>query len=388
MASHLKIFFTNRNSLAVGVAFFLLGFLFGNWATLIPFVKSNYQIDDAVLGLMLLCLPLGSMTFNPFAAMLIQKYGMQRVTLAGMFFLSFAYAIPLSMPFIFIVPIGLVTVGVFMTTLNIAANTMATSLEQTESINIMSTCHGMFSVGLMTGSLMRSLTLLIGISERYHMFLMCGVGIGLVLLVAKTILNIKSVPLAHDEKPEKFKLILPKGALMVIIVISVCINVTEGSMTDWASLYMKEIVHTSPYFVGWGLFGYSSFMALGRFFGDGIIPVYGKNKILTYGAVIACVGLLTMIILPYTWMAIFGFAMIGLGVSCGAPILYAAAARYPGMPNAGGLAIMNTFAMGGFLLGPVVIGFISNLSSLPVAFGFVALLCMLWLWKSRDADLF
>lgn len=388
MASHLKIFFTNRNSLAVGVAFFLLGFLFGNWATLIPFVKSNYQIDDAVLGLMLLCLPLGSMTFNPFAAMLIQKYGMQRVTLAGMFFLSFAYAIPLSMPFIFIVPIGLVTVGVFMTTLNIAANTMATSLEQTESINIMSTCHGMFSVGLMTGSLMRSLTLLIGISERYHMFLMCGVGVGLVLLVAKTILNIKSVPLAHDEKPEKFKLILPKGALMVIIVISVCINVTEGSMTDWASLYMKEIVQTSPYFVGWGLFGYSSFMALGRFFGDGIIPVYGKNKILTYGAVIACVGLLTMIILPYTWTAIFGFAMIGLGVSCGAPILYAAAARYPGMPNAGGLAIMNTFAMGGFLLGPVVIGFISNFSSLPVAFGFVALLCMLWLWKSRDADLF
>ncbi|HMR87650.1 MAG TPA: MFS transporter [Saprospiraceae bacterium] len=388
MTSHLKIFFTNRNSLAVGIAFFLLGFLFGNWATLIPFVKSNYQIDDAILGLMLLCLPLGAMTFNPFAAMMIQKFGMQRMTVIGMFLLSTAYALPLSLPYIFIVPIGLVTVGVCMTTLNIAANTMATSLEQTERINIMSTCHGMFSVGLMTGSLMRSVTLLIGLSERNHMFLMCSIGIILALIVAKTILQIKSMPVVQNEAPEKFKLILPKGALMVIIIISICINVTEGSMTDWASLYMKEIVETSPYFVGWGLFGYSSFMALGRFFGDGIIPVYGKNKILTYGAIVACVGLLTMIIFPYTWTAIFGFALIGLGVSCGAPILYAAAARYPGMPNAGGLAIMNTFAMGGFLLGPVVIGFISDLTSLPVAFGFVAVLGMLWFWKAKDADLF
>lgn len=388
MTSHLKVFFTNKNSLAVGVAFFLLGFLFGNWATLIPFVKSNYQIDDAILGLMLLCLPLGAMTFNPFAALLIQKFGMQRMTVVGMFLLSMAYAIPLSLPYIFIVPIGLVTVGIFMTTLNIAANTMATSLEQTERINIMSTCHGMFSVGLMTGSLMRSLTLLIGISERNHMFLMCSVGILLALIVAKTIFRIKSMPVIQNEKPEKFKLILPKGALLVIIIISVCINVTEGSMTDWASLYMKEIVETSPYFVGWGLFGYSSFMALGRFFGDGIIPVYGKNKILSYGAVIASLGLLIMIVFPFTWTAIFGFAMIGLGVSCGAPILYAAAARYPGMPNAGGLAIMNTFAMGGFLLGPVVIGFISDLTALPIAFGFVAILCLLWFWKSKDADLF
>ena len=388
MTSHLKIFFTSRNTLAVGVAFFLLGFLFGNWATLIPFVKSFYQIDDAVLGLMLLCLPLGAMSFNPFAAMMIQKYSMQRMTIIGMLMLSTAYAIPLSFPYIFVVPIGLVIVGLSMTTLNIAANTMATSLEQTAGINIMSTCHGMFSVGLMSGSLMRSVTLLVGISEQNHMFLMCSVGFGLTLLVAKAILNIKSAPVVHGEKPEKFKLIFPKGALMVIIIISVCINVTEGSMTDWASLYMKEIVGTNPYFVGWGLFGYSSFMALGRFFGDGIIPVYGKNKILSYGAIIVCIGLLTMIIFPYTWTAIFGFALIGLGVSCGAPILYAAAARYPGMPNAGGLAIMNTFAMGGFLLGPVVIGFISELTSLSVAFGFVALLCMLWLWKSREADLF
>jgi MFS family permease len=151
---------------------------------------------------------------------------------------------------------------------------------------------------------------------------------------------------------------------------------------------MKEVVQTSPYFIGWGLFGYSAFMATGRLFGDGIIPVYGKNNVLTYGACLAACGLLVIIFLPYTWTAIAGFALIGLGVSCGAPILYGSASRYPGMQDAGGLAIMNTYAMGGFLMGPVCIGFISDLVSLPFAFAGVALLSVLWLVKAKNAVLY
>ena len=61
-----------------------MGFLFGNWATLIPFIKQSYSLDDGVLGLILLCLPLGAMTFNPVAAKLISKYGHQKVTAFGM----------------------------------------------------------------------------------------------------------------------------------------------------------------------------------------------------------------------------------------------------------------------------------------------------------------
>jgi len=58
------------------------------------------------------------------------------------------------------------------------------------------------------------------------------------------------------------------------------------------------------------------------------------------------------------------------------------------MPDAGGLAVMNTFAMGGFLLGPVVIGFISDLTNLAVAFGMVLILSALWFYKSIYARLY
>lgn len=387
MLSHLQTFFTHKKSLAVGSGFFLLGFLFGNWATLIPYVKSHFKIDDGILGLMLLCLPLGAMTFNPVSAVLIQKFGFQKTSVLGMILLCIAFMIPVNVTSFILLPIALIFAGMSMTLLNISINTAATMLEKQYNINIMSTCHGMFSLGLMTGSLMRSITLIFPLSEPIHMLIMSGMGLILTFFAGKTILSIPSVTRSAEDKPSKFKLVLPTGTLLSIVIVSICINVTEGSITDWASVYMKEVVLTNPFFIGWGLFGYSTFMALGRFFGDGIIPVFGKNKILVYGASLAFTGLLITILLPYTWTAIAGFGLIGLGVSCGAPILYASAARYPGIPDSGGLAIMNTFAMGGFLMGPVVIGFISDLTSLPVAFGFVLLLAVIWLSISRTIKL-
>ena len=128
-------------------------------------------------------------------------------------------------------------------------------------------------------------------------------------------------------------------------------------------------------------------MAFGRFFGDGIIPVLGRNQVLMYGAVLVVTGITLAIALPYTWAAIIGFGIVGLGVSRGAPILYAAASRYPDLPAAGGLAIMNTYAMAGFLLGPVVIGFISNLTNLAIAFSLVILLGILWFSQAKKVHL-
>ena len=389
MVRHLYSFFTSRNSLAIGTAFFILGFLFGNWATLIPFVKSRFQIDDGILGLILLCMPLGAMAFNPFAAILIQKFSIQRMTISGMIIISFAYMLPLLVYDLILLPLSLIFVGISMTLLNISANTSATNFERFYNKNILATCHGMFSVGLMIGSLMRSFTLLFQINESNHMIFMGGLALLLSLITGKVILNLPDLKKEKTENhPKSVKMLLPSGSLLGIVIISLCINMTEGSITDWASVYMKEIVHSSPFFVGWGLFGYSFFMAIGRFFGDGIIPVYGKNSVLVYGGCLALIGLIIVIFFPTTLVAILGFAFIGLGVSCGSPILYGSASRYPGLPDSGGLAVMNTYAMGGFLMGPVIIGSISNVSSLQVAFGFIVLLTVVWMLKSRIITLY
>jgi MFS family permease len=376
MFNHLKTYFTHRQSLAVGVVFVAMGFLYGNYATLIPYLKQKFELNDAQLGLLLLSMPFGSTVTNPIATILIQRLGMQKTTIFAMFFLGISFMVPFYLDNIYLVAIALVLVGSSEAITNIAMNTCVTAIEIHEKINIMSTSHGMFSAGLMVGSLVASLMVGLQITAPIHILIMSSIVILWALIIRKTILGIYDEPTPKGESETKFT--FPKGVLLWMIGISLCTNITEGSMADWTAVYMKEIVQTNDFFIGWGLAGYSMFMALGRFVGDKIIPVYSSNKILLYGGILAALGLIIAIFMPFTATTIIGFAMVGAGVSLGAPILYSSAARIPNMAKGAGLATMNTFGIMGFLAGPVVIGFISKAINLPFAFGVITVLALLW----------
>lgn len=389
MFGHLTVFFTRKQTLAIGFAFFSIGFLFGSWATFIPVVKQKFSLDDAQLGLLLLSMPIGSLTANPLAAWLLQKVGMQRMTVGGILFLATAFSLPLHMPNIPLTSLSLISCGMGITLLNVAMNTCASSLELAAKITIMSTCHGMFSLGLMVGSLLSSS---FGGALENPIWLLTIFGILIwtigALVVRKTLLTMPNDPTHSEESTGGAKFIWPRGPLLIMILISVFINFSEGSMADWTAVYMKEVVQASPYFIGWGLSGYSLFMALGRFVGDSLIPRVGQNKVLVYGGALSAFGLTLAIVFPYTVPTIIGFACVGAGVSCGAPIMYGSAARIPGLAKGAGLATMNTFAMGGFLFGPVLIGFISEATNLPTALGVIAGMGVLWAWLSRTVKLY
>ncbi|MFB0908500.1 MAG: MFS transporter, partial [Spirosomataceae bacterium] len=88
------------------------------------------------------------------------------------------------------------------------------------------------------------------------------------LVILLALLTRKQVFGIHEEDvdnsaPGGSKFVFPTGMFLLIILISLCTNITEGAMADWTAVYMREIVKTTPFFIGWGLAGYSFFMALG-----------------------------------------------------------------------------------------------------------------------------
>jgi MFS family permease len=379
-------FLGNRQSRAIGAAFFCSGFLFGNWATFIPFVKEKFLLNDADLGLILLSMPIGAIIMNLVGAWLVAKIGMRTTTILGVIGMSLAFILPVNVPDVKLLPLGLFLCGSGISILNIAMNMGVINIEAHFKVNIMSTCHGMFSFGLMVGSLLASLSRGFDVNPGHYMIIISAIVISLALIIRPTIFKIEDEVESSDNVSSKF--ILPTGALLVMILIGICGNVTEGTMADWTSVFMRDVVNTSPYFVGYGLAGYSFFMALGRFFGDTLIPKIGANRVLVSGGILSAIGIGFAIAFPFTWSAILGFALVGAGVSCTAPILYGSSARIPGVSKGTGLAVMNTFAMGGFMAGPVLIGFISEASSLSLAFGFVMLLALTWAYLSANVKLF
>jgi MFS family permease len=389
---HLGVFIRHKQSVAVGSAFLLLGLMFGSWATFIPYIKDRFKLDDGQLGLMLLFFPIGATLFNPVSALIIRKFGMKQTTFWGMIAVSVVYTLPVNLPSVALVSLGLCLTGMAIAVLNVAMNTCTSVIEVNEGMHTMSTSHGLFSLGLMSGSLIASFSYGWQINPGTHMFFLAGIGIFMAFWARHPIFSIHQPIVAGvDAMQEKSGDVRPPGVkkeIFWMVVLSVCSNFTEGTMADWTAVYMKEVVQTNAYFIGWGLAAYSFCMALGRLMGDGIVPLLGPRNVLLMGAVMVFSGLLLAIVFPITIISIVGFALVGYGVSFSSPILYGSSARIPGYGNGKGLAILNSFGMIGFLIGPVIIGFISRAFDLSIAFCLILVLAAIWGTLARNVKLY
>jgi hypothetical protein len=64
--------------------------------------------------------------------------------------------------------------------------------------------------------------------------------------------------------------------------------------------------------------------------------------------------------------------IVGVGASNIVPVLFSGVGRVPGVPPGIALATVTTIAYSGLLVGPALIGFVADATSLPVAFALVA----------------
>ena len=65
------------------IVFFILGFGMASWAPLVPFAKARSGLDEGALGLLLLCLGVGSIVTMPLAGTLAARYGCRRVIIVA-----------------------------------------------------------------------------------------------------------------------------------------------------------------------------------------------------------------------------------------------------------------------------------------------------------------
>src|SRR5579859_4868263 len=68
-----------RQQASTRAAFFIAGFALSAWAPLIPFAKDRAGLDEATLGLLLLCFGAGSLAAMPLAGALTSGVGCRPV---------------------------------------------------------------------------------------------------------------------------------------------------------------------------------------------------------------------------------------------------------------------------------------------------------------------
>jgi fucose permease len=108
-------------------------------------------------------------------------------------------------------------------------------------------------------------------------------------------------------------------------------------------------------------------MMIGRFSGDSLSKKLGSWRLISIAIIIGMLGFLLVLII-HPVVSVVGFFVVGLGFSVVVPEVYRLASNVEGIKTADSVSFVAATTNIGFMLGPVVLGFIAELKSLHLSF--------------------
>ncbi len=359
------------NRIAVKIAFFLNGFILANWVSRLPRIQEMFNADDGMIGLVLLCLSTGAVIAMPFTGWVIIQNGSRRVTLISVIAYALLIAfIPLMPGVVGLMALFFIT-GVVTGMLDVAMNAQAVIVEQKYRKPIMTSFHALFSIGMAIGAWSGALFADLGSSLSKHFSLVAAASLIAALWVSRNLVYDRPDKATINEGP-LFR--VPSPALMSVGIIAFCCMIGEGAMSEWSVNYMENIAHASKSEAPLALSAFATAMTIGRLFGDRIRSRFGDSKLIATGGSLAIAGLTLTLTYPEPAMTITGLFIVGIGLASIVPITYSIAGNTTGLPSGVGIAMVTTVGYTGFLLGPPIIGFISDAFDLRAGLGVVLIL--------------
>ncbi|MBB6250619.1 MFS transporter [Nitrospirillum iridis] len=358
--------------LATRLAFLAAGFSLSCWAPLVPYAKARLGVDDAALGLLLLCLGIGSVVAMPATAPLSNRYGTRPVILVGGLGMALALPALATVDTLMGMAAALLVFGASLGTLDVAMNVHATEVERDADRPLMSGFHGLFSVGGFAGSGGMTLLLASGLAPWAAAWLGAALVLVLLALASPRLLRTRA---AEGERAPLF--VRPRGIVIMLGILALVTFMTEGALLDWGALLMTDQRGVAPTQAGLGYTLFSLAMTTGRLTGDRVVAMLGGRRVLLWGGVATIAGLAVLLLSPWTPLAFSSFLLIGAGAANLVPVLFSAAGRQRVMPPALAVAGMTATGYAGMLGGPALIGFIARGLGLPAAFTLLSGLMLL-----------
>ena len=352
-----------REQWSTRAGFLIAGSAMAAWAPLVPIAKARVGVDDGALGLLLLCLGLGSITAMPLVGMLASRFGCRAVIVAST--LVLAIVLPM-LALVDTVPglaIALALFGASVGAVDVAINIQGVMVEKDSERNMMSGFHGLFSVGGIVGAGGMSLLLGAGVLPWIATLMFSA------LLVVLLVVSFRGLlPYGNRETGQTPLFTMPRGIVAFIGLLCFLVFLGEGAILDWSALFLIGVHLVDPAQAGFGYTMFALAMTAGRLSGDWIVKSLGGTKVVVGGGLMSALGFVLTVIAPNQPLALAGFLLVGLGASNIVPVLFTAAGRQTRMPASHAVAAITTIGYSGMLAGPAAIGFVAQHSSLSAAF--------------------
>jgi fucose permease len=258
--------------------------------------------------------------------------------------------------------VALFWVGLANGTIDVAQNAHGAAIERESGRPIMSSLHAGWSLGGVAGAAGAALAAAAGLDPR--VYVACAAVLLLVLgQVFSARIGDARVTVLEDEP--RGRSVRPSRGVLLLGLLCIAVMLVEGSMNDWAPIYLREDLGTGADVAAAGFAVFSAGMAVGRITGDAVVHRFGFERVLRGGSALAAIALGGLLLAGTVPVTLLGLALVGLGVSNGVPLLFSAAGRTAAPGPA--IAAVSTMGYVAFLGGPPFLGFLADAVGLPWA---------------------
>ena len=217
---------------------------------------------------------------------------------------------------------ALVVWGAALGTLDVAMNAQGSAIEQRRARPIMSSLHGLWSVGSMSGAACGALLAALAVAPSAQFLAAAPVMAVAVVLGARKFVS-------DREHVEKRAFVWPSGALLPLATMVFCAVAVEGAMFDWSGVYLRRTLDASEGMAAAAPTFFAAAMAIGRLAGDQVTVRFSAPVVARGSAVVALLGLIGVVAAPRAEFVFGALILVGLGLAVLVPLAFSAAVRQP-----------------------------------------------------------
>ena len=356
---------------ATRAVFFIGGFGAASWAPLVPLLRQRLAIGEDVLGLLLLCIGIGSLLTMPLSGAAAVRLGCRKVlTFASIAFAFLLFILSQVSDVLLAIPV-LLLFGAIMGCIDVVANVQAVIVEKAAGKRLMSGMHGLWSVGGFVGAGLFGIWVGgLGLTPTVSTLIAAGIMVMAILIFSRFLL-----PYGGDSGGKM--LAMPKGIVAFVGIIACIAFLVEGAIMDWSGVFLTTLRGFDMSLAGTGFTVFSAAMLMMRLMGDRLVQKMGQKIVILGGSALAFVGFLAVILAPQAWLLYAGFFAIGVGSANIVPVFFSLLGKQKDMPIGLAVPAVSTLGYLGILMGPAAIGALAHATSLYAAFGLLAGLVVL-----------
>ncbi|MEP2781206.1 MAG: MFS transporter [Pseudoruegeria sp.] len=347
-----------KTLIAIAFPFFVNGVVFAAWATNIPHVQSTFELTKGEIGSLLLVVALGAVVFMSITAVVTQTRSAHLLCAISTFAFPCALIFTMGTGHVAGLICAAICLGAANGSMDVTMNHLGTQMEARLNRPIMSRLHGCFSIGALVGALTTYVAIELGFPPVQQAICMT-MGIGLALIFLYPVLPRTNTTQSAAAKTPSTPFVKNRK-LVLLAVMSFLTMLSEGAIADWTAVYLIEYKQISTASAALAFGTYAALMIVGRLSGDWAVTWIGQPRLIAISGALSMIGIAFVLHNTSTALHFLGFGLLGFGIANLIPVIFRAASKLSGVSPSFGIAFVSVAGYSGFLVGPALMGWVSQ----------------------------